>query len=207
MSEECKNIASDLKQGCPLSTILIYFVLLWVMRRTPAPPDPVTIDEVSCDRLAYADDVDVLGEVFHRRDQHVSTFKRNGRRVVLKANGVKTKAMEVGRGARNVDSADVGGLMIEVVDEFKYLGSTLTSNNSMEKEIDVRINSANKTYWALKKVLKSKNVSRSTKLQTCTTIIRPIATSASETWTLTKALERKFEVFENTILRRIYVQR
>ena len=74
----------------------------------------------------------------------------------------------------------------------------------MEKEVDVRINSANKTYWALKEIFKSKNVSRSTKLQTYTTIIRPITTYASETWTLTKALERKLEVFENTILRRIY---
>ena len=72
------------------------------------------------------------------------------------------------------------------------------------KEVDVRIDSANKAYWSLKDVFKSKNISRSTKLQAYTTIVRPIATYASETWTLTKALERKLEVFENAVLRRIY---
>ena len=56
----------------------------------------------------------------------------------------------------------------------------------------------------MKDIFKSKNISRRTKLQVYTTIIRPITTYAAETWTLTKALERKLEVFENSILRRIY---
>ena len=203
LSEEF-TITSGLKQGYLLSTILFNFALEWVMRSTPAPPDPVMIDGAECDRLAYADDVDMLGENFERRDEHVATFRTNGRRVGLEANEIKTKGMEVSRRARDVDIAEIGGMMIEVVDEFKYLGSILTHANNMEKEIDVRIDAANKAYWALKEIFKSRNVSRSTKLQAYTTIIRPVATYASETWTLTKALERRLEVFENSILRRIY---
>ena len=60
--------------------------------------------------------------------------------------------MEVGRGVRDVDFADIGGLMIEVVDEFKYLGSIITHDNNIEKQVDVRIASGNKTYWALKDI-------------------------------------------------------
>ena len=201
---DCFTITSGLKQGCPLSTILFNFALEWVMRRTPLPPDPVVVDNTICDRLAYADDVDLLGEEFHERDTHVSTFRRNGRKIGLAASEKKTKAMEVGRTERDVDFADIGGMMIEVVDDFKYLGSIMTGNNTIDKEIETRIANANKTYWSLKDIFKSRNLSRATKLQAYTTIIRPIATYAAETWTLTKAQERRFEVFENTILRRIY---
>ena len=95
-------------------------------------------------------------------------------------------------------------VLIEVVDNFKYLGSILTGDNTIDKEIDTRIASANKTYWALKDIFRSRNITRKTKLLTYTTIVRPMATYASETWTLTKTQERKLEVFENSILRRIY---
>ena len=198
------TITSGLKQGCPLSTILFNFALEWVMRKTPPPPDPIAMDGTICDRLAYADDVDLLGEIFEARDQHVSTFRRNGKKIGLEASEKKTKAMQVGRGERDVDFADIGGMMLEVVDDFKYLGSIMAGDNTINKEIDTRIANANKTYWSLKDIFRSRNVSWATKLQTYTTIVRPIATYAAETWTLTKAQERRLEVFENVILRRIY---
>ena len=40
-------------------------------------------------------------------------------------------------------------------------------------------------------------------MQLYTTIIRPVLTYASETWTLTKELERRLLVFEHSVLRRI----
>ena len=46
-------------------------------------------------------------------------------------------------------------------------------------------------------------MSHRTKLQLYTIMIRPIVCYACETWTLTKVLEKKLEVFENSILRRI----
>ena len=47
-------------------------------------------------------------------------------------------------------------------------------------------------------------VSRRTKLAVYTSIIRPIATYACETWSLTKEQERMLLVFERKILRSIY---
>ena len=46
-------------------------------------------------------------------------------------------------------------------------------------------------------------LTRTTKLQLYTTIIRPVLTYACETWTLTKELERRLLVFEHSVLRRI----
>ena len=51
--------------------------------------------------------------------------------------------------------------------------------------------------------MKSRNISRRTKLRIYNIIIRPTVLYGCETWTLTKERMRKLEVFENGILRRI----
>ena len=93
--------------------------------------------------------------------------------------------------------------MLEVVEDFKYLGSTLTSNNDMMAEIKLRISSASKCSFALRNIIGSKLLSRTTKVQAYATIIRPVATYACETWSMTKEAERMMLVFEHKILRRI----
>ena len=89
------------------------------------------------------------------------------------------------------------------MDSFKYLGSTVTTENRVEEEVKLRIASAARYSWSMSKVLNSNILSRRTKLKAYRTIIRPILTYGCETWRLTKDLERKLEVFENGILRRI----
>ena len=94
--------------------------------------------------------------------------------------------------------------MLEVADSFRYLGSTVTTDNDMAEEVLIRISAASKCSWAIKDILASKLLSRATKLQAYTAIIRPIATYACETWSLTKDMERMLLVFERRILRRIF---
>ena len=87
---------------------------------------------------------------------------------------------------------------------FKYLGSTITDNNLMDKEITERVGIGNRCAFALNKVMTSRNISRRTKLRIYNIIIRPTVLYGCETWTLTKARIKKLEVFENGILRRIF---
>ena len=114
------------------------------------------------------------------------------------------KVMKVSRGGRDEDFIDIGGCMLEVVDNFKYLGSTVTSDNGVKEEEKIRIAAASRCSWAINEVLKSKLLSRGTRTQAYVTIIRPVATYGCETWRLTQELERMLTVFENGILRRIY---
>ena len=156
------------------------------------------------DRLAYADDVDLMGESFEGRDRQMQSFRNAGKRIGLEVNENKTKVMKVSRGRREVGQVPPGGCMVEVVDTFKYLGSTLTSENEVQEEVKIRIAAASRASWAINDIFRSNILSRKTKLQAYLTIIRPIATYGSETWRLTKELERRLTVFENSILRRIY---
>ena len=53
-------------------------------------------------------------------------------------------------------------------------------------------------------MLNSKIVKRSVKMQIYKTLIRPVVTCASETWTLTKSDGNLLRIFERKILRKIY---
>ena len=74
----------------------------------------------------------------------------------------------------------------------------------IDNEISERIGSGSRCSYDLQKVLTSRYISRRTKLRVYNVIILPTMFYSCETWTLTKERKRKLEVFENSILRRIY---
>ena len=68
---------------------------------------------------------------------------------------------------------------------FNYVGSILNADNKTNIEIAARIVKGNKTYKANAKLIKSKFLKRNTKMKIHETIIRPVVTFSSQTWTLT----------------------
>ena len=54
-----------------------------------------------------------------------------------------------------------------------------------------------------REILRSRALSRRTKIQVYMTIIRPVLVYGAETWTLTQELSRRLLVFERNVLRRI----
>ena len=63
---------------------------------------------------------------------------------------------------------------------------------------------ANRSYFGLQKQFKYKLLSRETKCKIYKTLIKPILTYASETWTMTEADIQRLHVFERNILRKIF---
>jgi hypothetical protein len=64
----------------------------------------------------------------------------------------------------------------------------------------------NKAYYANGQLVNSSLISRSSQLQIYRTLVRPVVTYGSESWTLTMEQERVLAVFERKILRKIYGQ-
>jgi len=62
----------------------------------------------------------------------------------------------------------------------------------------------NKAYYANRQQINSSLISRSSKLQIYRTLVSPVVTYGSESWTLTMEEERALAVFERKILRKIY---
>jgi len=92
----------------------------------------------------------------------------------------------------------------ERVEEFKYLGTTLTNQNSIPEEIKNRLRSGNACYHSVQNLLSSRLLSKNLKMKIYRTIILPVVLYGCETWLLTLWEERKLRVFENMMLRRIF---
>jgi hypothetical protein len=63
--------------------------------------------------------------------------------------------------------------------------------------------SANRCFHGLKKHFKLQLILRKTKMTSYNIVVRPVATYASETWTLKKADENALGLFDRKILRSI----
>ena len=154
--------------------------------------------------LSYADDVDLIAETAGDVDILATNLKEMAGKVGLEINENKTKLLKLTKGDdMRGAKLPIAGMDIEYVQQFKYLGSIITSKTEIKTEVEARINAANKCYYSLLNILKKRSISRKTKVRIYTTIIRPIVLYGCEAWPLNKTLEKKILVFENTALRRI----
>ena len=90
------------------------------------------------------------------------------------------------------------------MDEFKYLGTTLTNQNSVQEEIKIRLKSENACYHSVQNLLSSSLLSRNLKIKIHRIIILPVVLYGCETWSLTLRKEHRLRLFENRGLRRIF---
>ena len=86
----------------------------------------------------------------------------------------------------------------------EYLGTTLTNQNSIQKEIKSRLKSGNACYYSVQNLLSSRLLSKNLKIKIYRTIILPFVLYGCETWSLTLKEERRQRVFENRVLRRVF---
>ena len=73
----------------------------------------------------------------------------------------------------------------ERVEEFKYLGTTLTNQNSIWEEIKSRLKSGNACYYSVQNLLSYSLLSKNIKIKIHRTIILPVVLFGCETWSLT----------------------
>ena len=87
------------------------------------------------------------------------------------------------------------------MEEFKYLGMTLTDQNSIQEEIESRLKLGNACYYSVQNLLSSRLLSKNLKIKIYIyrTIILPVVLYGCETWSLTLKEERRLRV-----LRRVF---
>ena len=86
-----------------------------------------------------------------------------------------------------------------MVEEFKYLGTTSTNQNSIQEEIKSRLKSGNVYYHSVQNFLTSTLLSKNLNIKLYRIIILPIVLYGCESWSLTLREERSLRVYEDNI--------
>jgi hypothetical protein len=95
--------------------------------------------------LAYAEDVNILGGSVHTVMENAEALVVATQEIGLEVNADKTKYMVMSRDryAGRAHSVKIDNGSIERAEEFKYLGTTLTDQNSIQEEIKSRLKLGN----------------------------------------------------------------
>jgi len=125
--------------------------------------------------LVYANNVHIWGINVHTIRKNTDALQVASKETGLEINADKTKYMVMSQdetvGRSHCIKTDNSSF--ERVEEFKYLGTTLTHQNSIHKEIKRRMKSGNACYHSVQNLLSSSLLSKNLKMKIYRTIILP----------------------------------
>jgi hypothetical protein len=115
--------------------------------------------------LAYADDVNLLGDNIDTINKNTETLIYASQKVGLEINVDKTKYMLLSSHQNVGQNRDVkiANRSFENVSRFKYLGTTVINQNLIQEEIKRRLNSGNACYHSVQNRLSSRLPSKKLK--------------------------------------------
>jgi len=137
----------------------------------------VTLGQITIGMLTYVDDITLLDEDLDMIKRLGSKLINTAKKVGLTVNEEKTEYLVASRKNRNGDLEQyikIEEFKFKRVSQFKYLWSMITKDNNIKTEVSTRIQLANKGYYELEKVLKSKVLSKNLKIKMYMTLLRPI---------------------------------
>ena len=139
-----------------LSPLLFNFALEYAIKRVQVHQDGLKLNGTH-QLLAYADDVNILGGSAHVVKENAEALVVAAKEIGLEVNTDKTKYVVTSRdrNAERGHSVKIEISSIERVADFKYLGTTLTDQNSIQEEIKSRLKLGNACYYSVQNLLSS----------------------------------------------------
>ena len=133
--------------------------------------------------LRYADDTTLMAESEEELKSLLMKVKQESEKVGLKLNIQKTKVMASGP----ITPWEIDGETVETVADFIFLGSKITADGDCSHEIKRRLLLGRKVMTNLDSVLKSRDISLSTKVRPVKAMVFPVVMYGCESWTIKKA--------------------
>jgi len=159
-------IRNGLKQEDALTPMLFNFALDYAIRRVRANQDGLKLNG-TYQFLAYADDVNILGGSIHTVKENAETLVTATRETGLEVSANKTKYMVISRdeNAGRIHSVRIDNSTFDGVEEFKYLGTTLTNQNPNAEESKSRLRSGHSCCHSVQNLLSSRLLSKHLKIK------------------------------------------
>nr|CAH8863946.1 unnamed protein product [Trichobilharzia regenti] len=152
--------------------------------------------------LEYADDIVLLGEDADEMQSFLNTLSRNLRMFWMRFAPTKCKMM-LQDWTTSTPSLKIGSEVVEHVDRFTYLGSTISPNGLISDEISARIQGARFAFVSLRRLWRRRDVRLSTKGRVYCSSVRSVLLYGCETWPLRVEDMKRLAVFDHRCLRSI----
>ena len=125
--------------------------------------------------------------------------KEESEKVGLKLNIQKTKTMASGP----ITSWEVDGETVEIVTDFIFLGSKITADGACSHEIKRCLFLERKVMTNLDNILKSREITLSTKVHLVKNMVFPVVMYGCESWTIKKAERKRIDASKLWCWRRL----
>ena len=139
--------------------------------------------EENINNLRYADDTTLMAESEEELKSLWMKVKEENEKVGLKLNIQKTKVMASGP----ITSWQTDGKTVETVRDFIFLGSKITADGDCNHEIKRRLLLGRKSMTNLDSILKSRDITLSTKVCLVKAMVFLVVMYGCESWTIKKA--------------------
>ena len=143
----------------------------------------IKIARRNIDNLRYADDTTLMAESKEEPKSLLMKVKEESEKAGLKLNVQKTKIMPSGP----ITSWQIDGETVETVTDFIFGGSKSTADGDCSHEIKRCLLLGRKVMTNLDSILKSRDITLSTKVRLVKVMVFPVVMYECESWTIKKA--------------------
>ena len=147
----------------------------------------------------YADDTIIMAESEEELKNLLMKVKEQSEKVGLKLNIQKTKIMASGP----ITSWEIDGETVETVSDFILGGSKITADGNCSHDIKRCLLLGRKVMTNLDSILKSRDITLSTKFHLVKSVVFLVVMYGCESWTVKKAEHRRIDAFELWCWRRL----
>ena len=224
------SISNGVKQGCVLAPVLFNLFFTCVLRQATGNMDEgvyvlfrydgsifdlrrlsaktKTLNSLIQEAL-FADDCALMAHKPGDLQAMLNSFSDASKQFGLTVSLRKTQVL-FQRAPNSVapqPAISIDDVELKVVDSFKYLGSMISNDGSLDKEIASRISKASKALGRLRnRLLNHHNVTLDTKLKVNRAVVLPSLLHGCETWTVYRRHLKQLEKFHQRALRSIHTR-
>ena len=159
----------------------------------------IKIARRTINNLRYADDITLMVESKEELKSLLMQVKEESEKVGLKLNIQKTKIMVSGP----ITSWQIDGETLETAADYIFLGSKISADGDCSHEIKRRLLLGRKVMTNLDSILKTRDITLSTKVHLVKAMAFPVVMYGCERWTIKKAEHQRIDAFELWFWRRL----